>query len=547
MDALNPVLQPVLRVWGGLSRVQRVGLAVILAAAVGLFFVVSTVGRTPDSAIAFSGLSAEDEAMVVEKLKTAKIPYELADGGTVRVPSGQVQEARLALAGAGLGGKPTAGSGFELFDQNSFGQTEFTQKVNYQRALESELARSIGRLDAVDSARVHLVLPQPSLFITQQKDTTASVILKLKPGKRFDAAQTRSIANLVASGVEGLKPQNLIIVDVNGNMLNGDDNSPLTGLSNKQLDQQRGYEATVERDLQALLDRVLGGGKAAVRVSATMDWDQIEQTNESYMPGDPTQTPVRTNHEISETTTNGAAGAGGVPGTQANNGTVPTYQGAGAGSGASTTKTERDTTYELNKSIQKIVRAPGAIKRLSVSVMLDDDPNNPNAALIQNVQNAVNAAAGIDAARGDVLTVTSLAFNREELQSTQAAMADAAQKDQVMSYARLGVLALGPLLMVIVLFFVLSRGKRKKDKTSGTAEAAVAAQAAALAQPARAAPEAQPVMLARPNKPFVPNAQPIAEDPQKVYIREQIQTLGKTNPATLAQLIQTWMDEDRRN
>ncbi|HEY3060889.1 MAG TPA: flagellar basal-body MS-ring/collar protein FliF [Chloroflexota bacterium] len=547
MDALNPVLQPILRVWGGLSRVQRVGLGVILAAALGLFFVVSTVGRTPDSAIAFSGLSPEDGAMVVEKLKTAKIPYELAEGGVVRVPSGQLQEARLALAGSGLNGKPTAGSGFELFDQNSFGQTEFTQKVNYQRALENELARSIGRLEAVESARVHLVLPQPSLFTTQQKDATASVILKLKAGKRFDTAQARSIANLVASSVEGLKPQNLTIVDVNGNMLSGDDNSPLTGLSNKQLDQQRGYEATVERDLQALLDRVLGSGKAAVRVSATMNWDQVEQTNESYTPGDPTQTPVRTNHEISETTTNGAAGAGGVPGTQANNGTVPTYQGAGAGTGGATTKTERDTTYELNKSIQKIVTAPGTVKRQSVSVMLDDDPNNPNAALIQNVQNAINAAAGIDATRGDVLTVTSLAFNREELQSTQAAMADAAQKDQVMSYARLGVLALGPLLMLIVLFFVLSRGKSKKDKTSAAAEL-IAAQAA-TAQPAQAAtPDVQqPVVPGRATKPFMPNAQPITEDPQKVYIREQIQTLGKSNPATVAQLIQTWMDEDRRN
>ena len=546
MDALYPVLQPILRVWGGLSAVQRVGLGVILAAAVGLFLVVSTVGRTPDSAIAFSGLSPEDGAMVVEKLKTAKIPYELAEGGVVRVPSGQLQEARLALAGAGLGGKPTAGSGFELFDQNSFGQTEFTQKVNYQRALESELARSIGRLDAVESARVHLVLPQPSLFTTQQKDATASVILKLKPGKRFDTAQARSIANLVASSVEGLKPQNLTIVDVNGNMLTGDDNSPLTGMSSKQLDQQRGYEASVERDLQALLDRVLGSGKAAVRVSATMDWDQIEQTNESYTPGDPNQTPIRTNHEISETTTNGTAGAaGGVPGTQAN-GTVPTYQGAGSSSGASTTKTERDTTYELNKSIQKIVRAPGAVKRMSVSVMLDDDPNNPNAALIQNVQNAINAAAGINTTRGDVLTVTPLTFNRDEMQSNQAAMADAAQKDQVMSYARLGVLALGPLLMLIVLFFVLSRGKSKKDKTS--AAELVAAQAAASAQPVSAAtPDAQQVVPARPNKPFVPNAQPIAEDPQKVYIRDQIQTLGKTNPATVAQLIQTWMDEDRRN
>ena len=121
--------------------------------------------------MAFSGLSTDDEAAVVAKLKDAKIPYELADGGVIRVPTGQVQEARLATAGMGLGGKPATGSGFELFNQPSFGQTEFTQKVNYQRALETELARSIDRMDAIDSATVHLVMPQPALFSSQQADT----------------------------------------------------------------------------------------------------------------------------------------------------------------------------------------------------------------------------------------------------------------------------------------------------------------------------------------------------------------------------------------
>jgi flagellar M-ring protein FliF len=545
MDALNPVLQPALRVWRGLSRGQQIGLGAVAAIGIALLFFISTAGRTADMGVAFQGLSDEDTAMVVEKLKSAKIPYELVDRGVIRVPSGQVQEARVALAGTGLGGKPTTGSGFELFDQNSFGQTEYTQKINYQRALETELARSINRMDAIESARVHLVLPQPSLFSTQQKDATASVILKLKPGKRLDVAQSRSITNLVANSVEGLKSTNVTIVDINGNMLSGEDNSAASGLTNKQLDTQRSYETTVERDLQALLDRVLGGGKAAVRVSATMDWDQIEQTSESYTPTDPTQTPIRTNHEITETSTNGQGGTGGVPGAAANNGTVPTYQGQTAGAGGATSKTERDVTYELNKQVQKLVRAPGAVKRLSVSVMLDDDPANPNPALQQSVQNAVTAAAGIDTTRGDVLTVTALAFNREDLQTTQLAMEEAAQKEQLMSYGRLGALALGPVLMLVVLFFILSKGRKKE-----TAVSAVAQQEQQAGMPARPQIEqmpAAPVTPAQPGKPSMPTAQPIVEDPQKVYIREQIQSLGKSNPATVAQLIQTWIDEDRRN
>src|SRR5260370_1519412 len=164
MEALNPVLQPLQRVWHGLGRGQQIGLSVVAAALVGLLVIVSTVGRGADSAIAFPGLSNDDEAAVVQKLKDAKIPYELADGGTIKVPTAHVQEARLATAGMGLNGKPATGSGFELFNQPTFGQTEFTQKTNYQRAHETEQARSVERMDAAERSRGHLVSPAPTLL-----------------------------------------------------------------------------------------------------------------------------------------------------------------------------------------------------------------------------------------------------------------------------------------------------------------------------------------------------------------------------------------------
>src|SRR6266851_7130673 len=263
METLQPVLQPIQRIWSGLSRGQRIGFGVVGAALVGLLLFVSTIGHGADTAVAFSGLSNDDEAAVVQKLKDAKIPYELADGGTIRVPTAHVQEARLATAGMGLNGKPATGSGFELFNQPTFGQTEFTQKVNYQRALENELARSIDRMDAVDSSRVHLVIPDQTLFANQQQPTTASIMLKLKPGKHLDSAQARSISNLVAGSVQGLKTQNLTMMDVNGNTLTPDDGADgTTGLTSKQIQTQRAYEATSERNLQAMLDSVLGAGRA---------------------------------------------------------------------------------------------------------------------------------------------------------------------------------------------------------------------------------------------------------------------------------------------
>jgi flagellar M-ring protein FliF len=285
-----------------------------------------------------------------------------------------------------------------------------------------------------------------------------------------------------------------------------------------------------------MLDRVLGDGKANVRVSALLNWDHNEQTSETFTPNDQAQTPVRTSHAITEVTNGGAGSVGGVPGAASNNAAVPTYQ-TGAASGGSTSKTDNQTSYELNKSVQKLVRAPGTVTRLSVSVMLDDDPNNPNAALRQNVQDAVNAAAGIDPTRGDVLTVTSLAFNRDEVVATQAAMADAAQKEQLMTYLHLAALGLGPLLMLLLLFFILSRG-RKKVVVQAISDQAKPSSAAP------AGPDLLPTVPARPGKPL---PQPMGEDPQKAYIRDQIQLLGKSNPATVAQLIQTWMDEDRRN
>jgi flagellar M-ring protein FliF len=247
---------------------------------------------------------------------------------------------------------------------------------------------------------------------------------------------------------------------------------------------------------------------------------------------------VLTNHTITEST-DASTTAGGIPGAASNNGSgVPTYQG-GAG-GGTITKNDTETTYQLNKTTQKTVRAPGAVTRLSVAVVLDDDPTNPNTALVQSVQNAVNAAAGIDPSRGDILTVTSLPFNRQDALAEQAAMNDALQKAQLMGYLRLAALALGPLLMLLLLFFILKRGRRK----AAAEDVAAPPPSGASVEPAT--PIAPPVAPRKaPNG--TPLAPPMGEDPQKAYIREQIQLLGRSNPATIAQLIQTWMDEDRRN
>lgn len=529
---MQQYFQQVVTIWRGLSQSQKLGLGAIGAAALALAVTFTTVGRGPDMAVAFSGLNDEEAAGIVAKLKESKIPYTLGERGVIRVPGALVNEVKLMGAGQGLGGKPASGAGFEMFNQPSFGMTEFAQKVNYQRALEAELARSIGRMDAVESARVHLTTPQPSLFASKQQVTTASVILKLKPGKQVDRGQVRAISNLVAGSVEGLKKENLAIVDVNGNTLSDDDSQAgNSALSTKQMEMQRGYESSMERQLQEFADRAVGPGKAAVRVSALLDWDQQEETRKIFAPSNSAEAPVRSRKEYEENQSGRAATqAGGVPGPDANNGAVPSYQGAlGAGQGAYE-KRETQTNYDLSETFQKVTRAPGAVKRLNVSVLLDQAAvDGPQA---EAIRAALATAAGIDTqGRGDQIAVVAFPFNRAEMEQVQTVMAATEQREQVLGWARLAALVLGPLLMLIVLRFILGSRPRETVRTPSLAQLQQAALATATAS---AAP------LLRPTLP------PRVEDPH-AQIREHVHHLARTNPATVAQLIQTWIDEDRRN
>jgi len=255
--------------WQNLSPPRKLGLAVLMVAAVaGIIFFI-TWAQTPEYAAAFTDINAQDGAAIVEYLKENNITYQLSTGGTtISVPSNQVHEVRLALAGQGLPGEGAVG--MELFDNTNLGMTEFTQQVNYQRALEGELARTISSLNAVQSTRVHIVIPQPSLFTEEEEPTTASVVVNLEPNQRLGQEQVRAITHLVSSAVEGLDPTSLTIVDMDGNVLaDGSEAGASSGvaLSANQLDAQRKFEQDMERRVETMLENVLGPDKAVVRVS----------------------------------------------------------------------------------------------------------------------------------------------------------------------------------------------------------------------------------------------------------------------------------------
>ena len=536
------------KVWRQFSPLQKATLvAVGLAAVAAIFFVTQWAQQTEYTA-AFTGLSESDASAIVAKLKELKIPYELADGGaTVRVPSDKVYDVRLQLVAQGL---PKGGTvGFELFDRTNFGLTDFAQRLNYQRALEGELARTISRLSGVEDARVHIVLPSNELFVEREKPVTASVVLRLKPGVQLEGRQVRGVVNLVSRSVEGLKPENVTVVDGDGVVLSGQDGGPAlaTGTSAQQ-DAQRGYERMLQQDIQAMLEQVLGPRKAVVRVSATMDWDQYESSSETYSPnGKAAQ--VRSSREVVErsatplgetassfsvpTYPQGARSAAGpvspeaTPTVVATPGVQPTPVSATAvatATGATEPKYERretTTNYELSKQVERIVKAPGAVKRLSVSVLLDGQVDD---ALASTISKAVSAAAGLDPSRGDSVVVASLPFDRSTTAAQEQAAEESAKRELYMAIAR-GALVLISLLVVLLLVRSVIKGLTKEQQL----------QVAHAAKQFASEPHPATLVLSKP--------EPSEDEMRAALIEREVSDMAKSQPKLVAQIIKSWIDE----
>ncbi|MDA8218729.1 MAG: flagellar basal-body MS-ring/collar protein FliF, partial [Dehalococcoidales bacterium] len=465
-------------------------------------------------------------------------PYQLAaDGTTVRVPASKVYEVRLQLAAEGL---PTGGAvGFELFDRTNLAVTDFAQRLNYQRGLEGELARTIGTLGPVASARVHLVIPEPELYKQKEQEATASVVLGLRPGRGLDDKQVRAIANLVAGSVEGLKPSNLTIVDTAGNMLTDGQakDSSLGTLSSGQMEIQRAYERFQASRVQAMLDRVLGPDKATVTVNAVLNWDQVEQSIETYGPdGQPGQ--LRSESETRELYPGSGTAIGGIPGPSSN---IPSYVGVGetrttptptsadqvtptpASANQATPTPASDSqngdygridvvrNYEISKTVEHVVQAPGSVKRMSVAVVLDELADQSH---LEEISNTISAAVGLDESRGDVISVTSLPFDRS-LQAEDTAAAEQAQQMQL--YQTIGFAAAAVLAVIFLGLFL-----RRLSKALAPLPVAVPTTKTTVTMDAPALPEADPSQLAY----------------------QRLSSLAKTQPQTIAMVVRSWLDQN---
>lgn len=507
-----------------MNHVQRITLGLV-----GLGFLAATVfftglSQRVEYATVFSGLNQQDAGMLVEKLKEAKVPYELADGGaTIKVPAGQVADVRLQLAAEGL---PLGGGvGYELFDRGTFGLTDFAQQLDYRRALEGELARTINTLSAVEQSRVHIVIPKAELYTEREQPATASVVLKLRPGGELRPDQIRGISNLVAGSVEGLKPENVNIMDTDSNILSDlpDDSrsGSIARATSTQMAMTLDYQKSLETSAQALLDQVLGPGKATVRVNADLDWDQVELSSETFTP-DGTVPQVRSSQETTERYGGSPDDiAGGIPGVSSN---IPSYQGIAAVDASSTVtntyaagyeRIDKIDNYELSKVVANTVKAPGDIKRLSVAVVLDAAVD---AGQVENIENVVAAVVGLDNSRGDSITVASMPFDRT-FQQEQAKLLDEANRWAM--YFEIGKVLLGIIALVVVILFVRRLAHSLQPNT------------AKLDQKQRS--QTPTIVVTRPELEE-------AQDKRELILG-QVTALTKTQPAAVASLLKTWIEE----
>lgn len=386
----------------------------------------------PDFHLLYSNLSPEDAGAILTKLKDQKIPYRIsANGSSVLVPGERVYETRLELASQGL--PQGSGVGFEIFDNTKLGMTEFVQNVNYQRACQGELSRTINGFAEIESSRVHIVMPSKSLFIEEEKPASASVVLKLSPGRKLTKNQVQGIVHLVSSSISGLSPENVTIVDNYGKMLAGFKEKSATGkIGSDQVEFQEKLERNSENKIKTMLEAALGLNKAIVRVSCLLDFKKYEKTEEKYQPDNKV---IRSEQVFNETSKEKETTPAGIPGvtSKISPGNIKADT---AGGNPEFNKQDRTVNYEIGKVISHTVEPVGNIIRLSVAVIVDGTyklmksktgknkkeewkyfPRTSDE--MEKFENIVKRAMNFSAKRGDSIEVINIPFETTRLKLAQ--------------------------------------------------------------------------------------------------------------------------------
>lgn len=512
---LNEAWENMQRIVGEMSLVRKAAILVGLFVSFSVIGLVYELSNKATYEVLFSSLKTDDIGQIAAALDKYKVPYQIqSESQSILVPGEKVLETRLKLAKDGL--PKFGGVGFEIFDQKSFGMTEFEQRLNYQRALQGELARTIDGIEEVEDARVHLVIPEQTIFARSRELPSASVVLKLASGRRLAEASVESIVHLVSSSVPNLDAKDVTVVDTAGQLLtaqSGDENSDR---SRRKVDLEKNYEDKV----RTLLEPIVGMGKVKVRVTADLDFTSREMTEEKY---DPDSIAVRSEKKTKISEASATGSAGGVVGANAQkNESSPTKD---------HNEQNESVDYEVSKQVSRTVGATGELRKLSVAVVVDGltsvgaDGKTAYAARgtdeIKNYEDLVKSAVGFQTERGDQVKVMNLAFQNLEQMFTpqpETFWTRIAGERSGFSFA-LGVLSEIVLALIAVLLLVF----------------VVRPMAVAFMERRRAAAQGE---AEEAQSKLPPQAQALLQDAK---IKQEIRKQAVEDPDNMVNVLRNWM------
>ncbi len=499
------------------------GLALVLAGVM-----VFRWASTPAYAPLFTNMAASDASAVVDQLDASGTPYQLADGGnTIMVPRDAVYDTRIQLSGEGL--PSSSGEGYSLLDNQSLSTSQFQEQTSYKRAIEGELERTIEALDPVQTAVVHVALPQEELFESDVKPTTASVLVSTGPGATLDSGQVQAVVHLVASSVEGLDPKQVTVTDSTGRVLSAAGDAAGT-VGDARAQQVQSFEDRLGVSVGTVLDRVLGPGNSAVQVTADLNFDETTTQTTRYF-SDPESTPL-TDSVMTETytTPDGSTVGGTTGGVVGPDGQLDAT--TSEGSGTSYSKEQRTSDNAVNSEIEQRQAAPGNVESLHVGVVLDTQAMG--AIDINQVETLVASSLGIDKKRGDTVEVTSMPFDRTAEEDAAAALAAAEKADsraEMMSMGKTG----GLVVLVLLVLLLAWRQSKKRMKAREQATSYVVEQLR----------RNEPVAVA-PSPLSAHAALDSGHSDLRMAARDEIAALVERQPEEVAQLLRGWLVESDR-
>ena len=536
------------KLWAGLSNSQRISIIAVAVLTVAGLYAFSQWRHESDFRPLYTGMAPEDAAAVVQKLRESGVEYRLADNGaTVLVPSAKQAESRLTLAAAGL---PKSGRiGFELFDKSNFGATEFVEHINYQRALEGELERSVMSLAEVEQARVHITMAKDSVFLEQQQPAKASVMVKLRPHSQISPQNVIAIANLVASAVEGLTPESVSVVDMNGNLLSrprrvsGPDGTQSTA---EALELRQQFEKDLVTKIKATLEPVLGADRFRAGASVDIDLTSGDQQEETF---DPTKSVMLSTQKTEDVVDRGTSN--GIPGTASN---LPRGNSTPSAGGVGSARRSENATFQSSRIVRHTRIPQGMIKRMSLAVLLDQTAHwegqgaarhrvlePPKPETIQSIKGLLTAATGLSTERGDQLIIESLPFestlNPEPSPNGEPPKQAPPPGPKWLQFLKeyrdvVGLVSLAIVAIVVLLIMML---KFSRSKHRGLdAEAAQQLEGSPRVSELDANLAAAQIGAASP---------PIGED--EMEITDRVRQLAKRDVSTAANVVRLWLQENK--